>query len=259
MLASDADAEMLALIEKQANADGIILRQGNFTENPFSDFSPFGFVLLDLGISSAHFDHFERGFSFRFDQPLDMRLDTTQGKPAAELLKTLSEEDLSTMFFQYGEERQARRIARMICEQRKIAPIERTGELAEICARAYPPRHKAKGHAQKNPATRVFQALRIAVNGELDNLRHALATLPQALAIGGRLAIITFHSLEDRMVKLSFRERSQVAQNDPAARSNFLPGDYRLIEPGGITPTDEEIAVNSRARSARLRILERVK
>ncbi len=259
VLASDADAEMLALVRNNPEAAGIELRQGNFSANPFAEFAPFGFVLLDLGISSAHFDYFDRGFSFRFEQPLDMRMDTSRGRTAADLVNTLPEEDLASLFFRYGEEKLSRRIARLICEQRRGKPFATTGELSEICAHVYPPRHKAKGHAQKHPATRVFQALRIAVNGELDALQSALDSLPDLLCIGGRLAIITFHSLEDRMVKLAFRGRTQIAQTDPSARSNFLPGDFELISAGGITPSQEEIAENPRARSARLRILKRMR
>ena len=259
VLASDADAEMLALVRKNPAAAAIELRQGNFSTNPFADYAPFGFVLLDLGISSAHFDYFDRGFSFRFEQPLDMRMDTSRGRTAADLVNNLPEEDLAAIFFRYGEEKLSRRIARLICEQRRTKPFATTGEITDICTRVYPPKYHAKGHAQKHPSTRVFQALRIAVNGELDALEAALNQVPDSLCVGGRLAIITFHSLEDRMVKLAFRGRTQIAQTDPAARSNFLPGDFELIAPGGITPSEDEISENPRARSARLRILRRLR
>lgn len=259
VLASDADAEMLALVRGNPDAAAIELRQGNFSSNPFADCAPFGFVLLDLGISSAHFDYFDRGFSFRFEQPLDMRMDISRGRTAADLVNYLPEDELAAIFFRYGEEKLSRRIARLICEQRKKKPFTTTGEISEICAQVYPPKHRAKGHAQKHPSTRVFQALRIAVNGELDALQTALDTIPDLLCINGRFAIITFHSLEDRMVKLAFRDRTQIAQTDPSARSNFLPGNFELIAPGGITPSEEEIATNPRARSARLRILKRVR
>lgn len=250
---------MLALIAKRPEAAGIELRQGNFSSGPFADAAPFGFILLDLGISSAHFDFFERGFSFRFNQPLDMRMDTSRGRTAADLLNYLPEDELAAIFFRFGEEKLSRRIARLVCDTRREKLFTSTNEVSEICERVYPPRYRAKGHAQKHPSTRVFQALRIAVNGELDALESALAGIPETLCVGGRFAVISFHSLEDRMVKLAFRSRIQIAQHDPAARSNFLPGDFMLISPGGITPSEREIAMNPRARSARLRIIERIR
>jgi 16S rRNA (cytosine1402-N4)-methyltransferase len=259
LLSSDADAEILELAKKRLGTKVADYRHGNFSENPFVDEAPLGFIFLDLGISSAHFDYFERGFSFRFDQPLDMRMDITRGASAAKVLAVTEEQELAQIFFDYGEEKLSRRIAREIVSRRKTEPVETTVALAEICERIYPPKYKAKGHAQRHPATRVFQALRIYVNGELSALEAALATLPQQLCIGGRLGIITFHSLEDRMVKRAFRNLSQIEQNDPHAKSNFIPGDFRQIEAGGIAPDEAEIEANPRARSARLRILERVR
>jgi 16S rRNA (cytosine1402-N4)-methyltransferase len=256
---SDADAQMLALAEKRLGDRGVTCRRGNFSEDPFSEVEDFGFILLDLGISSAHFDFFERGFSFRFDQPLDMRMDTSLKIGAAEIVSRSSEEELAKIFFEYGEERHGRRIARAIIAQRQIEPIQTTSALAAICEKIYPPRNKAKGHAQKHPATRVFQALRIAVNKELDVLDLALRTLPHRLAIGGRFAIISFHSLEDRRVKHAFRELSQIKESNPLAKSNYKPGDFALIDAGGIVPEAAEIAENPRARSARLRVLERLR
>ncbi|MBN8219721.1 MAG: 16S rRNA (cytosine(1402)-N(4))-methyltransferase RsmH [Spirochaetes bacterium] len=259
LFASDADAEILSLARARLGEKVKDYRHGNFSDTPFEDQNPLGFIFLDLGISSAHFDYFERGFSFRFDQKLDMRMDVTRGISAAKVLAVSEEQELARIFFEYGEEKLSRRIAREIVARRKINPIETTSQLSEICEKIYPPKYKAKGHAQRHPATRVFQALRIYVNGELTALEAALAALPQQLCLGGRLAIITFHSLEDRLVKRAFRNLSQIEQNDPLARSNFLPGDFQQIEPGGIAPTDAEIAENPRARSARLRILERVR
>lgn len=250
---------MLGLARERAGDEGISYRQGNFSDNPFSEETPFGFIFLDLGISSAHFDHFERGFSFRFDQPLDMRLDTSQKKTAVDIVMRSNEETLARIFFDYGEEKYARRIAHEIVVKRKTHPIETTRALAEICAAVYPPKYLAKGHAQRHPATRVFQALRIAVNGELNALETALQFLPDALCVGGRLALITFHSLEDRLVKHAFRARTQIRQSDPLAKSNFSPGDFKEIDRGGVVPNDAEISENPRARSARLRVLERVR
>lgn len=237
----------------------ITCAQANFSEDPFSAESPFGFIFLDLGISSAHYDFFERGFSFRFDQPLDMRMDKGLKKSAADILATYEEAELARIFYEYGDEKQSRRIAHEIVRRRSESPVKTTAALAEICQKFYPPKYRAKGHADRNPATRVFQALRIAVNDELGVLRLALDFLPDRLCIGGRLAIITFHSLEDRMVKQCFKARSEIKQTDPHARSNFLPGNFVQVEPGGVVPSEREIAANPRARSARLRILERVR
>lgn len=257
LFASDADADMLALAKDRLKNRVVAYRHANFSESPFAAEAPFGFIFLDLGISSAHFDYFERGFSFRFDQPLDMRMDTSAGRPAAELLRTESEENLARIFFEYGDEKFSRRIAREIVNRRKSDPIITTDQLSEICKRIYPPKYKAKGHAERHPATRVFQALRIAVNDELGALHTAMAALPALLASGGRMAVITFHSLEDRIVKHAFRNLAWVAEEDPHAKSNFRPGDYNLIEQGGITPSEEEITANPRSRSARLRIIEK--
>jgi 16S rRNA (cytosine1402-N4)-methyltransferase len=186
-----------------------------------------------------------------------MRMNSSAGIAVAELLQRESEESLARIFFEYGEEKFAPRIARAIVERRRTDPIKTTTQLAEVCKAIYPPKYKAKGHADRHPATRVFQALRIAVNDELGSLRTALEILPQRLAAGGRMAVITFHSLEDRLVKHAFRKLAYVAETDPRAKSNFRDGDFRLIEPGGIVPDAQEIQSNPRSRSARLRILER--
>lgn len=257
LFASDADAAMLRLAHERLDGRVACFRHANFAENPFADESPLAFILLDLGISSVHLDHFERGFSFRHDQILDMRLDATKGRSAAELLARESEADLARIFRDYGEEKFSRRIAHEIVTRRQTDPIRTTAQLAELCKKFYPPRHRARGHAERHPATRVFQALRIAVNDELEALRRALAILPRMLAPGGRLAIITFHSLEDRLVKHAFRNLAQIRIDDPRAKSNFQPGDYQLIAPGGIVPDAEEVARNPRSRSARLRLIER--
>ena len=184
-------------------------------------------------------DEAERGFSFRADHPLDMRMDRRAPVTAAQLVAELSGDQLADIFFHYGEERQARRIARFLVEARQEEPVTTTGRLAAIVAAAIP----AKYHPPKvHVATKVFQALRIAVNGELDNLAKLLAAAPGVLAQGGRICIITFHSLEDRMVKQAF-------QQNPA---------YAVLTKRPIKPSPEEMERNPRARSAKLRVAMKV-
>ena len=196
-------------------------------------------LLVDLGVSSLQLDDRDRGFSFRADAPLDMRMDRRRPVTAAGLVARLSEEQLADLFYHYGEERQARRIARFLVEAREAEPVTTTGRLAEIVAAAVP----RKFHPQRiHVATRVFQALRIAVNTELDNLARLLVTAPAVLATGARIAIIAFHSLEDRMVKQAFA-------GNPA---------YRVLTRRPIEPQPAETQDNPRARSAKLRVAERV-
>ena len=196
-------------------------------------------LLVDLGVSSLQLDRAERGFSFRTDAPLDMRMDRRNPVTAASLVARLSAEQLADMFYHYGEERQARRIARFLVEAREAEPVTTTGRLAEIVAAAVPRKfHPPRIHV----ATRVFQALRIAVNTELDNLVRLLETAPAVLAPGARIAIIAFHSLEDRIVKQAFA-------GNPA---------YRVLTRRPIEPQPAETQKNPRARSAKLRVAERV-
>jgi len=206
-------------------------------------------VLLDLGVSSMQLDRPERGFSYSVDAPLDMRMDTTQELDASEIVNTWSERDLTTIFRKYGEERYAKQIARAIVKQR---PFERTGELVDVIKAAIPaPARFGDGH----PAKRVFQALRIAVNDELASLEDALPFALELLKPGGRLAVISFHSLEDRIVKhfLRDRERGCTCPPDfPVCVCGNEP-ELRAIQRRPIRPTDAEIAANPRAASARLR------
>ncbi|WP_337173062.1 16S rRNA (cytosine(1402)-N(4))-methyltransferase RsmH [Paludisphaera sp.] len=196
-------------------------------------------VVLDLGLSSDQLAWRDRGFSFGSDGPLDMRFDPTSGLPtAAELLAEMSAEDLANAIYEYGEERFSRRIARRIVETRDARPLETTGQLAELVRRCIPGKLR---HGPIDPATRVFQALRILVNDELGHLDKILAELPGILAPGGRAAIISFHSLEDRRVKWAFR-------NDDR---------WTVLTRKPVTATAEETAVNPRARSAKLRVAER--
>jgi 16S rRNA (cytosine1402-N4)-methyltransferase len=194
-------------------------------------------ILLDLGLSSDQLADNERGFSFSSTGPLDLRFDTSRGKPAWRLLERLSAEHLADLIYQYGEERYSRRIARAIIERRQDKPIETAADLAELVRRCVP----RSRHERIDPATRTFQALRIAVNDELKSLEIALRRLPDCLRPGGRLAIISFHSLEDRRVKEAFRDDPRLT---PLAKKP-------------ITPSEEEVAVNPRSRSAKLRIAAR--
>jgi 16S rRNA (cytosine1402-N4)-methyltransferase len=199
-------------------------------------------TLADLGVSSMQFDAEGRGFSFRRDEPLDMRMDQSQGPTAADLLRDAEEHELANVIFQYGEERFSRRIARAIVETRRTLAITTTGQLAQIVRRVVPKR----GYQRIDPATRTFQALRIWVNRELDGLDVFLETACGRLLVGARLAVITFHSLEDRIVKHVFRA---LAQGRMA---------LRILTKRPIVPQDVEIDRNPRARSAKLRAVERL-
>ena len=203
-------------------------------------------ILLDLGVSSHHFDEAGRGFSFRFDGPLDMRMDYESDEflTAEEIVNTYSEEELRRIFEEYGEEKNARKIASKIVTERKEKRIETTKELENIVFHCYPKEHR---YGKTNPSTRVFQALRLEVNRELEVLSNTIDQLIPLLKIGGRLAIISFHSLEDRIVKNVFRD---------AALKTDLPTHVLTKKP--ILPTEQEILDNSRSRSAKLRILERI-
>lgn len=211
-------------------------------------------ILLDLGLCSAHVDLAERGFSFLREGPLDMRFDTTRQITAATLVNTLPEEQLADIFWRYGEERFSRRIARAIMDQRKKQPLETTTDLADLVASAMPGPKKPGIH----PATRVFQALRIAVNDELGQVERVVDAALQVLAPGGRIAVITYHSLEDRIVKHAFREASRSCICPPSEPRCICPGTprARLINKKPILPEEQERVSNPRSRSAKLRILE---
>jgi 16S rRNA (cytosine1402-N4)-methyltransferase len=199
-------------------------------------------ALADLGVSSLQFDAEGRGFSFRRDEPLDMRMDRSTGPTAADLLRDAGEVELANVIFEFGEERHSRRIARAIVDTRGRQPIATTGQLAEIVRRAVPTR----GWQRIDPATRTFQALRIWVNRELDGLDTFLRDIVKRLRDGGRVVVISFHSLEDRIVKHTFRalERAEAL--------------VRVLTKRPVGPGDDEIARNPRARSAKLRAAERL-
>ena len=211
-------------------------------------------VLMDLGVSSPQLDDAERGFSFRFDAPLDMRMDTTQGKSAAGWLAEADEADIRGVIKDYGEERYAKSIASAIVAQRALAPIATTKRLAELVAAVVPTREPGQ-----NPATRTFQAIRIYINRELDELSLALPQALQLLAPGGRLVVISFHSLEDRIVKRALREASSppvMPRRLPVRAADIPEPKIRLIG-RAIRPGHAETEANPRARSATMRVAER--
>ena len=210
-------------------------------------------VLLDLGVSSPQLDEAARGFSFMADAPLDMRMDTTGGPSAAEFLARASEREIADVLWQYGEERHSRRLARAIVADRDTTPFTRTGQLAALIERVVGRREPAK-----HPATRSFQALRIRVNGELDALQQGLDAALQRLRPGGRLSVISFHSLEDRVVKLFIRDHSGRVQN--SRRGPPVAAAPALLAAVGKAqfPSDAELAANPRSRSAVLRVAEKL-
>lgn len=200
-------------------------------------------VLADLGVSSLHLDGEGRGFSFRRDEPLDMRMDQSAGQTAADLIRNTSEQTLADIIFKYGEERQSRRIARAIVEARRTSPVTSTGDLASIVRRSL----RRRGYTRIDPATRTFQAIRIWVNQELEGLEVALEAMCRRLRTGARLVVISFHSLEDRIVKHTFRA---LERGGKVA--------IRVLTKRPVIPQDEEVERNPRARSAKLRVAERV-
>lgn len=218
----------------------------------FGDGSVSG-VLMDIGVSSPQIDDAQRGFSFRFDGPLDMRMDTSTGENAAQWLARASESEITRVIDRYGEERFARRIAKAIAEERKENPITTTRHLADLVAKTVP---RSRGDSQQHPATRTFQAIRIFINGELDELQKALPEAGRLLEPEGHLAVISFHSLEDRIVKQFFSDASNPGREiDPRIplRADELPAP--LFQPAKrIRPTEAECAENPRARSATLRV-----
>jgi len=243
LIGLDRDASMLALAAPRLQGLPVSLVQAGFDELPHVlaqlGVAALDGLLADLGVCSDQLDAADRGFSFGQLAPLDMRLDPSDGETAADLLRRLSERDLADLFWQYGEERFSRRIARRIVETRRLAPLQTTDQLAELVRRCVPrpPRKGGRRRPPIDPATRVFQALRIAVNDELGALDRLLAVLPDCIRPGGRAALISFHSLEDRRVKQAFRDRTR----------------WQELTRKPIQAGEEEIARNPRARSAKLR------
>lgn len=252
---TDQDPDALkngeAEIQRRGKVGAVSLLAMNFQQ--FPDWAveqnlvgKFAGILMDLGVSSHQFDKLERGFSFRADAPLDMRMNYhDRGTPtAADLLNSLPEKDIADLIFKYGEERLSRKIAARICEFRQKKPLETTGELEDICFHAYPAKDR---HGKTHPATRTFQALRIAVNEELTVLENTLPKLLPLLADGGTIAVISFHSLEDRIVKHTFKEMLE---------NQEIPVTILTKKP--LMATEEELLQNSRSRSAKLRIIQKV-
>jgi 16S rRNA (cytosine1402-N4)-methyltransferase len=242
LLGFDRDGEALAAAQARLAGFGarVRLEQADYREIPerLGGERPDA-VLLDLGVSSVQLGDPARGFSFQADGPLDMRMDRSRGTTAADLVNRMRESVLADLIHECGEEPASRRIARAIVRARETKPIETTAELAEIVRRAAPPRRPGGLH----PATRTFQALRIRVNGELDGLREAFVRIAGCLAPGGRMAVIAFHSLEDRAAKEAFREL--------ATRG------FRVLTKKPVRPGEDEVRANPRARSARLRAVAR--
>jgi 16S rRNA (cytosine1402-N4)-methyltransferase len=239
LIGLDQDPTMLARARPRLDGLPVTLAHANFDQ--LADvlgnmgIATVDGVLADLGFASDQVDERSRGFSFRDDGPLDMRLDPTAGQTAADLVNTMTEAALADVFFEYGEERHSRRVARRIVERRAERPFATTGELAEVVRRSVP---RSGGI---DPATRVFQALRIAVNDELGALDRLLAALPRVVRPGGRAGIISFHSLEDRRVKQAFR----------------TAGVWEPVTKKPVEAADAEVARNPRARSAKLRVAVR--
>ena len=259
LLAIDRDPEALANAPADLRRDARLeLIQGRFSEvRRYAEerdlLGKLDGLLLDVGVSSPQLDVADRGFSFRADGPLDMRMDPGSGQSAADWLATVDEKTLIRVIRQFGEERFAARIARAIVAARLAEPITRTARLADVVAEAVPRRA-----GDKHPATRTFQAIRIFINRELEELQAALEAALDVLAPGGRLCVISFHSLEDRIVKRFIRDESRVAA--PYRGLPDIPLEYqpRLRQIGkAIGPTPAELESNPRARSARLRIAER--
>ena len=246
LLGLDRDAKALAVASERLDRFGAraILRQNDFadfeTAADEAGFMQIDAMIADLGMSSFALDDPSRGFSFRNDGPLDMRMDLTQELRASDIVNQQNAEEIARILYEYAEERASRRIARFIVEARRRSPIETSGDLRRVVERALGSGRRGGVH----PATRTFQALRIAVNHEIHSLETLLARAPERLARGGRMAVISYHSLEDRAVKTRFREL--------AAGGGFVQVNNKAMK-----PAPDEIARNPRSRSAKLRCLER--
>ncbi|HEX3723570.1 MAG TPA: 16S rRNA (cytosine(1402)-N(4))-methyltransferase RsmH [Nitrolancea sp.] len=262
ILALDADPEAIARATKLAQSfpGRLAASRGNFRDivrlARTADFAPVDGILMDLGLSSFQLDQPERGFSFRFSAPLDMRFDVQHGPSAATIVNEWDETDLANLIFEYGEEPRSRAIARIIVAERRQRPIETTDRLASIVECAVGGRRGRAIH----PATRTFQALRIAVNDELGALREGLAGALELLASGGRLVVISFHSLEDRIVKIFMRDEATECICPPGTPICICDhrAQVRLLTRRAVRPSEAEERRNPRSRSAKLRAVERL-
>ena len=263
LIGIDADEDALREAQQRLApfGDRAVLVKGNFADmgNTMSgiNIDKVDGILLDLGVSSHQLDTAERGFSFNLDAPLDMRMDRSRSPNAYDLIQTLSEEELKGLIRGFGEEKMAGKIARAIAKRRVLSPIRTTADLASIVAGAVP---KSADTARIHPATRTFQALRIAVNDEIDNLRRAIVGGMARLKPGGRFCVISFHSLEDRIVKNAFRvgEKGCICPPDlPACACGRQPT-LKIVTRKPVVAGEDEIRDNPRARSAKLRIAERI-
>lgn len=256
LLVMDKDPEAMDVAMRELSADArVAMRQASFAHMTQWDAVGEGLdgILLDLGVSSPQLDQAERGFSFQHDGPLDMRMDPTSGESAADFLARADEKEIADVLWQHGEERMSRRIARAIVARRAQMPLTTTADLAALVAATIGRREKGK-----HPATRSFQALRIHVNRELEDLREGLDAALQCLQPGGRLVVISFHSLEDRIVKqfMAGHARAPAADRRFPPATDFVPT-LRLLG-RAITASEQELADNPRARSAVLRVAEKL-
>lgn len=263
LVALDWDAQAISRVKEKLHSfkDRLYLEKASFSDLPLIlaklNLGPVDGVVIDLGVSSFQLDDPLRGLSFRQDGPLDMRMDLGLEQTAADLVNRMPEEELAGIIFRLGEERWSRRIARAIVLRRKEAPFSRTLELAELVASVVP---KTKDSRRIHPATRTFQALRIAVNKELEALESFLDGVLDVLKPGGRLCIVSFHSLEDRLVKERFRNWARSCRCPKELLDCRCEGRafVRLLTRKALRPGDEEVEANPRARSARLRAVEKL-
>jgi len=261
-IAIDADAEIIKIARERLAPFGERVQFYNgwshdfFAEYPGKYKRP-DTILMDLGVSLYHYEKSGRGFSFRYDEKLDMRIDTSTGLSAAELIERLSEKDLADLIYANGGERYSRRIARAVCEAKAGGMLTSTALLAEIIESAVPPAYR---HGTIHSATKTFMALRIAVNGELSRLEALLDVSYRTLEPGGRLGVISFHSLEDRIVKNFFREKNRDCICPPEAPICKCGGQRELmiLTKKGISPGEEETRKNPASRSARFRAVEKI-
>jgi len=258
----DADANIQAkAIERLAAFGGRFQAYNDWYDHFFSSWPlerRADRILLDLGISVYHYQESGRGFSFQRDEPLDMRLREDAGPSVAELVATLSEDELADIIFRFGEERYGRKIARAICRGREMAPITGSKQLAELIRAVVPADYR---YGRLHPATRTFQALRIAANGELERIGRALASAFSRLEVGGRFGVITFHSLEDRLVKQYFREKAKECScppEQPRCTCDRVP-EAEVLTRKAMLPGETEIRENPPSRSAKFRVLRKVK